>query len=489
MKLATQISLGFFIAISIDLVDSYVNYSLTRKVNTNTDFLTNSEAVIRTSSVLNRSIIDMQNALRGFMLTGDQKFLIRYDNGSTTIPSLMKQERALIGSSSSQLSQLDSINTIHNEWLIYADKIISEKRKAIVNPALNQRFEELYQAQFKLNNVKNYNARITAIFDLFDQHEYNIREKRREALAASIKETDNYSIFFSFLLIIVGAGLAFYLVRRISLRIDSMVKLAENISQGDFTTVNDDKRDELTSLSQSLNLMSQKLSRNIDELESKNDELNQFAYVVSHDLKAPIRGISNVVQWIQEDLTDELSPGMKKYLDIIPERLKRMADLVDGLLEYARIGRGEYPKEEVDVAVLITELAELIVPNEYKLTVKNLPVLHTEKILLAQVFGNLLSNAVKYTSASDAHIEVSCVEHRNFYEFAVSDNGIGIEKEYHEKIFEMFQTLREKHDEESTGIGLAIVKKIVEKNEGAISVVSSANSGAKFVFTWPKNEK
>ncbi|HVW14774.1 MAG TPA: ATP-binding protein [Mucilaginibacter sp.] len=489
MKLATQISLGFFIAISIDLVDSYVNYSLTRKVNTNTDFLTNSEAVIRTSSVLNRSIIDMQNALRGFMLTGDQKFLVRYDNGSTTIPSLMKQERALIGSSPSQLSQLDSINTIHNEWLIYADKIISEKRNAIANPALNRQYEELFRGQFKINNVKNYNARITAIFSLFDQHEYNIREKRRQALAASIKETDNYSIFFSFLLIIVGAGLAFYLVRRISIRIDSMVKLAENISGGDFTTVNDDKRDELTSLSQSLNLMSQKLSRNIQELESKNDELNQFAYVVSHDLKAPIRGISNVVQWIQEDLTDELSPSMKKYLDIIPERLKRMADLVDGLLEYARIGRGKYPKEEVDVAVLITELAELIVPNEYKLTVKNLPVLHTEKILLAQVFGNLLSNAVKYTSASNAHIEVSCAEHINFYEFAVSDNGIGIEKEYHEKIFEMFQTLREKHDEESTGIGLAIVKKIVEKNEGAISVVSSANTGAKFVFTWPKSEK
>ncbi|MBS1525224.1 MAG: CHASE3 domain-containing protein [Bacteroidetes bacterium] len=487
MKLATQISLGFLIAISIDLVDSYVNYSLTRKVNMNTDFLTNSESVIRTSSVLNRSIIDMQNALRGFLLTGDQKFLTRYNNGSTAIPALMKQERALIGSSPSQLSQLDSITAIHNEWLNYSNQIINEKQKSIANPALNKQYDELFQKQFKINNVKNYNARITAFFSLFDEHEYNIREKRRKALAASIKETDSFSVFFSFLLIIVGAGLAFYLVRRISRRIDSMVKLAEDISMGNFTMVKDDKRDELTSLSQSLNLMSQRLSSNIDELERKNDELNQFAYVVSHDLKAPIRGISNVVQWIQEDLTDELSPNMKKYLDIIPERLKRMADLIDGLLEYARIGRGKYPKEEVDVAVLIKELAELIVPNEYELTVKNMPVLHTERILLAQVFGNLLSNAVKYTSNSDARIEVSCIEHRNFYEFAVSDNGIGIEKEYHEKIFEMFQTLREKHDEESTGIGLAIVKKIVEKNEGAISVLSSAGNGAKFVFTWPKN--
>jgi signal transduction histidine kinase len=87
----------------------------------------------------------------------------------------------------------------------------------------------------------------------------------------------------------------------------------------------------------------------------------------------------------------------------------------------------------------------------------------------------------------DAHIEVSCKEHSDFYEFIVSDNGVGIEKEYHEKIFEMFQTLREKDDEKSTGIGLAIVKKIVEENNGAIQVLSSPNDGAAFLFTWPKN--
>jgi signal transduction histidine kinase len=194
-----------------------------------------------------------------------------------------------------------------------------------------------------------------------------------------------------------------------------------------------------------------------------------------------------VVQWIEEDIPGEMPPNMKKYLGIITDRLKRLADLIDGLLEYARIGRGTYPKEEVDVSVLVKDLAELIVPKQYKFTVKNLPVLVTEKILLGQVFGNLLSNAVKYTSCEDPHIEVSCTEYKYFYEFAVSDNGIGIEKEYHEKIFEMFQTLREKHDEQSTGIGLAIVKKIVEENGGAIKVLSNEDEGATFLFTWPKN--
>jgi len=233
--------------------------------------------------------------------------------------------------------------------------------------------------------------------------------------------------------------------------------------------------------------MSQKLSRNIAELEKKNDELNQFAYVVSHDLKAPIRGISNVVQWIEEDRAGEISPGMQSYLDIIPDRLKRMSDLIDGLLEYARIGRGKYIREAVDVTTLVKGLGELIVPKGYKFTVGKLPVLVTEKILLEQVFGNLLSNAVKYTSPQTAHIKVSCTMHNSFYEFAVADNGVGIDKEYHDKIFEIFQTLREKEDKESTGIGLAIVKKIVEENEGTIHVVSSPGKGAKFVFTWLRN--
>ncbi|MGN6396595.1 MAG: sensor histidine kinase [Mucilaginibacter sp.] len=487
MKLATQISLGLFIAISIDLVDSYVNYSLTKKVNTNTDFLTTSEAIIRTSSNLNRSIIDMQNGLRGFLLSGNQRFLVRYESGLKTIPELLKQEKGLIISSALQTARLDSIKAIHNVWLTFANQIIDAKKKAIADPRLNNNYRKLFEEQTNLNAGKNYNEEITALFASFDQYEYDVRAKRRKALTDSIAATDRFSLFFSLLLIVAGSGLSIYLVRKITQRIDSMVKLAEDISAGEFPTVTDDKKDELTSLSLSLNLMSQKLSRNITELERKNDELDQFAYVVSHDLKAPIRGISNAVQWIKEDLPEEMSPSMKKYLGIIPERLKRMADLIDGLLEYARIGRGKYPREIVNVADLIREIADLVVPEGYQLTMKNLPVLSTEKILLAQVFGNLLSNAVKYTPQQGAEIEVSCIEHRNFYEFAVSDNGIGIEQEYHKKIFEMFQTLREKHDEESTGIGLAIVKKIIEGNEGTVRVVSSAGKGTRFLFTWPKN--
>lgn len=485
MKLSTQIFLGFFIVISIDLLDSYVNYSLTGKVNTNTDFLTKSEAIIRHSSRLNRDIIGMQSAFRGFLLTGDGSFLLPYYNGLHNIPPLLNLEYKLVNSS--QRVKLDSIRMLNRLWVNYANVIINEKKKAIANPHLANRYQYLFESQLKKQLGKSYNDQISAIFLSFDRNEYKVREDRRKALATSIQRTQTFSMFFSVMTIIIGLSSAFYLVTKISSRISLMVKLAEHISLGNFTQVKDNKHDELSSLSVSLNSMSDKLSRNISELKKRNDELNQFAYVVSHDLKAPIRGIYNVIQWIEEDLDGELSPEMRKYLEIIPNRIERMEDLIDGLLDYARISRDQLIKEQVDVTILVQEIAEGIMPKEYRLILKNLPKIFTEKLMLQQVFSNLISNAIKYTAHIHGVIDVSCIDKPDFYEFTVSDNGMGIEPEYHEKIFVIFQTLREKHDKESTGIGLAIVKKIIEDRHCTIKVVSTVGEGASFIFTWPKS--
>src|SRR5690606_3552830 len=136
------------------------------------------------------------------------------------------------------------------------------------------------------------------------------------------------------------------------------------------------------------------------ELEHRNAELNKFAYVVSHDLKAPIRGIHNVIKWIEEDLDDELSPEMKKYLDIIPQRTMRMEALINGLLDYARISH-KTPAEKVDVNAMVHDIADSFVPRSFKLEIDNLPEIYTERLKLEQVFANLISNAVKYIQHED----------------------------------------------------------------------------------------
>ncbi len=126
-------------------------------------------------------------------------------------------------------------------------------------------------------------------------------------------------------------------------------------------------------------------------------------------------------------------------------------------------------------------------PENFRVEMKDLPVFYTERLKLEQVFNNLISNAVKYTPHEKGHIVITCTAFSSYYEFSVKDNGMGIEPEYHEKIFELFQTLREKNEKESTGIGLAIIKKIIDDQQCAIRVHSALGRGAAFVFTWPRN--
>jgi signal transduction histidine kinase len=484
MTLSTRIFFGFSIVIGLSLINSYANFVLSQKVKKNTAFLARSETIIRNSSKLNRNIIDMQSAHRGYLLTDDSTFLEPYFNGLKSIPELYKEEIKLVSTTPSQRAKLDSIYELHQQWVNYARSLIDAKQNS--KESLPNNYNELFETKFKAQVGKKINDSISTKFQEFDRYEYKIRGWRREVLNDSIIQTQYYSLGFIMLTILIGLLSILFIIRIISKRIASMVQLADNISRGHFVKVYDNKNDELTSLSVSLNLMSETLSKNINELEKRNKELDQFAYVVSHDLKAPIRGIYNAVQWIREDLENELSAQMKKYLNIIPGRIKRMDELIDALLHYARISRSQPEKVFVDVNVLLRDIVESIVPEDFEVVITEMPSFTTEKIRLEQVFSNLISNSVKYAADRPVKIIIDCRELKNFYEFTVSDNGIGIDSQYFQKIFVIFQTLREKHAIESTGIGLAIVHKIIEDQHCNIKVESKLGEGSSFIFTWPK---
>ena len=481
MKLSSQILLAFSLIILLSLADSYINYMLSQKVQRNVNLMSNSEAVIRNSNRTHKIIIDMQSSFRGFLLTDDTTFLDSYYSGIKNVPVHLSELKRIVGDNPKQQSILDSIKKIHTDWVDYSSDLIAKRRFGKVEE-YRQRFEQRLKKQVG----KNLNDQIAEKFTRFDRIEYATRRHHQEKLLKSIDNNNTISLIFLILAVVIGVISTIYILMLITKRIASMVRLAENISGGQFTEVNDVRNDELTGLSRSLNVMSNKLSKNIRELEHRNAELNKFAYVVSHDLKAPIRGIHNVIKWIEEDLDDELSPEMKKYLDIIPQRTMRMEALINGLLDYARISH-KTPAEKVDVNAMVHDIADSFVPRSFKLQIDNLPEIYTERLKLEQVFANLISNAVKYIQHEDGHIIIRCNEKPTYYEFSVKDNGIGIDPEYHEKIFEIFQTLREKNEKESTGVGLAIIKKIMDERQETITVRSRSGHGAEFIFTWRKN--
>jgi signal transduction histidine kinase len=229
------------------------------------------------------------------------------------------------------------------------------------------------------------------------------------------------------------------------------------------------------------------LNQNLDDTELKNKELEQFAYITSHDLKTPLRGISSLADFIKEDLEAGETDDVYNHIETMQGRVKRLESLIDGILHYSKIGK--IMPEAVDWNVMIRGESKNYQNPERPVTfnVKNqLPILIGDKIQLSQVLSNLISNAVKYNDKKVCNITISSTETPTNYEITFADNGPGIAPKYHQKIFEVFQTLSQKDGYQSTGLGLSIVKKILEKHQGSIRVESDGKLGAAFIITYPK---
>ncbi|MES2730577.1 MAG: PAS domain S-box protein [Bacteroidota bacterium] len=234
-----------------------------------------------------------------------------------------------------------------------------------------------------------------------------------------------------------------------------------------------------------------KLQEYAIDLEKINKELDQFAYIVSHDLKAPLRAIANLSQWIEEDLGGNLSEDVKGNLELLRSRVSRMQALISGILDYSKVNRTKITFEEVNVDALLKDIINILgLPCTHPITVQTvLPCIITNGIRLEQVFSNLISNAVKYHDKPSGNIRISYLDTPEFHQFSIADDGPGIALEYHDKIFVIFQTLQARDKVESTGVGLAIVKKIIEDQGGKIWIESEPGQGSTFIFTLPKQIK
>lgn len=230
------------------------------------------------------------------------------------------------------------------------------------------------------------------------------------------------------------------------------------------------------------------LQRLTQSLSRINRELDQFAYVASHDLKAPLRGIASLASWIEDDLGAKLGSESRQHLVLLRARVNRMETLIDGLLQYSRAGRVRNRVERVDVESLLQEVLEMLdPPREAVIRIgPGMPVFETERVPLQQVFQNLVGNALKHSGRPDVTVAVSVADAGDFYEFSVRDDGVGIPQPFHSKVWEMFQTLQPRDKVEGAGMGLALVKKNVENRGGRVRLESAAGTGATFSFLWPK---
>ena len=228
----------------------------------------------------------------------------------------------------------------------------------------------------------------------------------------------------------------------------------------------------------------------LKQIESINKEFQDFVYIISHDLKAPLRAITALTDWISTDYADKFDADGKEQLKMLNTRVTRMQNLLDGVLQYSRIGRVKEDPAPIDLNQLLPEvIRSLDVPAKIHITVEGkLPVITSEPTRIQQLFTHLLSNAVRFMDKPEGFVKVACTEENGFWKFSVTDNGPGIPEQHFEKIFRLFQTLQAKDQFESTGVGLTLAKKIVELNGGKIWLTSTVGRGSTFFFTFPKTD-
>lgn len=230
-----------------------------------------------------------------------------------------------------------------------------------------------------------------------------------------------------------------------------------------------------------------RIQQHSSELERSNSELDQFAYVASHDLKSPLRGIDHLVRFVIEDSSDQLSEDSIKDLQLIQNRIQRMEHLLNDLLQYSRVGRKESQPELLNLNKVLDDVIKILaVPPDFQIVVaENLPAVTGPRTCFELIFRNLIGNAIKHHDRPAGTIEINGTSTTDWLTIVVSDDGPGIPPQYHDRIFQMFQTLRPRDEVEGSGIGLSLVRKVLRSHGGDIDVDSHEGRGSMFRIRWP----
>ena len=415
-------------------------------------WVNHTQEVIRESNNLMRVLVDAETGIRGYTITQQSDFLKPYYRGIEEADRYLHELKDLTQDNPSQQQQLAKIEREIDARLKTFKLVFADLQATPTSEDTDSNNELFVRGKAEMDRVRKS-------VNLFKEAEWRLLNIRQQRLKR-IRHLTDILFVVSVLISLLGYGLA------ISLYYQSQKKLQRQVRQLD------NANHEL----QNSNLLIQK----------RNHELDKFTYIVSHDLKAPLRAINNLSEWIEEDSVGKLDEDSSQNMALLRSRVKRMNNFIDSLLEYSRAGRIKGKIETVDVGKLLVEIVDSISPPpEFTIDVREpMPIIETDALSLQQVLSNLISNGVKHHHRDDGRVVISVENKSGIYQFCVADNGRGICLKDREKVFTIFQTLTSRDRQENTGIGLSIVKKIIEERGDKIWLESEVNEGASFYFTW-----
>lgn len=439
----------------------------------------------RSAKDLNRALLDQETGLRGFILTGKDQFLQPYMDGQKAEAEAVQAVRDRVGDVNHRVSLIEDLA---RQWRSeYAELAITAIQLSgpTVGPA---------------GNIERGKV-------LFDQLRTEIGALQADIGGLSTAARDDLHhaarvvlwllIGMGVLLITMIGGLSLLLHRLLIAPLANLAEQVRQVASGDFRReIDANGPRETVMLGEDVNAMRRRIVQELatldeakTELQRSNSELEQFAYVASHDLQEPLRKVASFCQLLQRRYGGQLDDRAEQYINFAVDGAKRMQVLINDLLAFSRVGRLTREQTLVDLNEIVRQVvdnySERVEETGARLEIAELPSVRGEASLLSAVFQNLISNALKFKGAEAPVIVVEVERDGDMWKFTVRDNGIGIEPEYADRIFVIFQRLHPKDAYPGTGIGLAMCRKIVEYHGGTIWLKTDVDSGTSFEFTLP----
>lgn len=400
-------------------------------------------------------VIDSETGFRGYIITNNVTYLEPWKKASANFESSARNLLNAVRDNPMQVKDLENIRELYNSWLENANSTLAYRKK----------FNST-STDYMIKKRKIYMDGIRSGFDQFNERERELRNTRWHKAEETSKEA---------ILIIIGLGVFLGFVLS-SISLMQLRRLSKNYTRA------------FDSLSAATEHLEETVAQRTHELVLVNKELEAFSYSVSHDLRAPLRGIDGFSQILADDYGDKLDGDALKYLGFIRSGVQKMGILIDDLINLSRLTRTEFKKDNVDLAILTEEIMQEFRVSEpdRKVAFTNfLPQkIDADKGLLRAALHNLISNALKYSRKKDiAHIELGQSFKDGKVTYFVRDNGVGFDMRYYDKLFQPFQRLHPKDQFDGTGIGLATVARIIRRHNGVIWAESEVGLGSTFYFT------
>ncbi|MFD4674332.1 ATP-binding protein [Lentzea sp. NPDC058450] len=439
----------------------------------------------RRAQTLSRSLIDQETGVRGFILTGQEDFLQPYLDGQAAESEAAKNVRDLLGDVNGRVSRIEQLAA---QWRAeYAEPTVTAIQLSGQSVGV---VGDIERGKVLFDQLRTETAALQSDIGALSR-------QAREDLNQAANVVLWLVIGMGVLLVAVIGGLTLVLYRLLIEPLANLAAQTRQVASGDFRhEIDAHGPRETVMLGEDVNAMRHRIVQELatldaakTELQRSNSELEQFAYVASHDLQEPLRKVASFCQLLQRRYGGQLDERADQYIDFAVDGAKRMQVLINDLLAFSRVGRMTREQTVVDLNVLVRQVvdsySDRVEETGARLEIADLPSVRGEASLLSAVFQNLISNALKFTGPEPPVISVEVGREGEMWKFTVRDNGIGIEAEYADRIFVIFQRLHPKDAYPGTGIGLAMCRKIVEFHGGTIRLKTDVDSGTTFEFTLP----